>query len=253
MTWWHKQNEFCWLWKTKAKIKALHEDSSETFITTNYTFLLLWAMHHVCVLHIWRWHYWPLLLRQFLKIFLPVVAMVLCWISKFSFLIPPSHQQHMEKIEFLGFVRFSGLIQRSNLASKQWIWTFPDTHTTHLSYLHWFRGHPGGQGCGSHLSSQLCFPWSQIPPLTLAFRHPASNCPKKKTEECVDRKMQIRHYCLSNTNKKIQMCYKQQVSGAICEGQQRVTFIKNIHPTNHENWSNWFWVGAILVTKRFTK
>lgn len=55
------------------------------------------------------------LLTSFTQHSSPVVAVFLCWISKFSFLIPLSYQQHMGKIEFLGFLKFTGLIQRSNL------------------------------------------------------------------------------------------------------------------------------------------
>lgn len=62
-------------------------------------------------------------------------------------------------------------------------------------------------------AGQLCFPWSQTSPLTIAFSHPTNNCSKKKAGKSMWTKK-----CLSNNNKKY-TCYDWQVSGIICEGQ----------------------------------
>lgn len=92
--------------KNRSKHKSLTGRSSETFITTNYIFLFLWTMHHVCVFHIWRWHYWPQILRHFLKIF---SSSRNGFVLNLQILFPiPLHQQHMEEIEFLGFARSQG-------------------------------------------------------------------------------------------------------------------------------------------------
>lgn len=130
-------------------------------ITTNYMFLFLWTMHHVC--------------PSYMKMTLPTsvtqdfspVVVFLCWISKFSFLIPLSYQQHMGKNRISGLSKIHGAyskIKPTTMASQQSILTSPDIHTTHLSQSHWFRAHLEGQGCGSpaHLSQSPVFPGHRL-------------------------------------------------------------------------------------------
>lgn len=137
----------------------------------------------------------------------PVVAVILCWISKFSFLIPLSYQQHTGKIEFLGFLKFTGLIQRLN--PQPWL-----LNNSNLSRHTCNPPKPASLVYSPSRRPRLWVPCSfepvtfVLPVYRLHLYNPdiQLSCEQLAKEEnrkeYVERKVQIHHYCLPRINKK---------------------------------------------------
>lgn len=97
----------------------------------------------------------------------------------------------MERIEFLDFLRFSGLKDQTHTLASKYTLTVPDTRTPRPVPLGGVRS--GGQGCGSQarLSQSAVFPLVTGPTLTQAATQPSRKQLSKEEnrKEYVDKKV----------------------------------------------------------------
>lgn len=123
----------------------------------------------------------------------------------------------MERTELPDFVRLFRTYLNQTHTLGFWVHSNLSGIEPPTQLPHWVRVHGGGQGVGHMLlwAGQLCFPWSQTSPVTIAFNHRTNNCSKKKAGKSMWTEKKITVYLIPIKNAR----YDWQVSGIICEGQ----------------------------------